>query len=242
MPLYRPPEITTSPLEDLILQMKSIGISSVESFPFPTPPPPAVVNSAITLLTNLGVVEPAAQRSSSNSKSILSTIDKALGKDPGINNRGDQSGLSELGCLVSKFPINPRYAKMIVMAHRFDDMSSSQSDTPKRYPLLSYTLSLVACLAERSVFDGEGMKSQALNKKEEDEDADGSGDEEEEESRDVANATQLDMLFYHNEGDAMARLKATGAFLFLFVQSWTNTKKAKAATIAKEVKVKNVKR
>ena len=35
---FSPPEIVSRPVDDLILQMKAMGIEKVINFPFPTPP------------------------------------------------------------------------------------------------------------------------------------------------------------------------------------------------------------
>ncbi len=47
MRTFLPPEITATPLEDVILQMKALGIKEIESFPFPTMPPRSSLLSAL---------------------------------------------------------------------------------------------------------------------------------------------------------------------------------------------------
>lgn len=140
MVLCHPPEISVTPLEDVLLRMKAMGIIHVDTFPFPTSPPPASITAAIQLLRNLGAINISDDR------------------------------LTSLGEQIARYPIGPRYAKMIVMAANTSDEK-----------LLAHTLTLVASLSERSPFnDGNDRRG----------------------------------AFRHVDGDAMARLKAIGAFLF----------------------------
>lgn len=101
--------------------MKAIGIDSIESFPFPTPPPVSAVRAAISLLVNLGALSFAG--------------------DPLNYHKGnaDFSGkLTALGEAISEFPLNPRYSKMIILASR----------SPPQLRLLPYVLTMVSALAE----------------------------------------------------------------------------------------------
>lgn len=45
------------PVEDLILQMKDLGIDRISNFPFPTPPDQEAVRAAEHLLVQLGALE-----------------------------------------------------------------------------------------------------------------------------------------------------------------------------------------
>jgi hypothetical protein len=44
-PQFTDPEILQVPCEQVILQMKNMGIQSIEKFPFPTPPSPELLKS-----------------------------------------------------------------------------------------------------------------------------------------------------------------------------------------------------
>ncbi|KAL9624760.1 MAG: hypothetical protein Q9160_001114 [Pyrenula sp. 1 TL-2023] len=50
------PEITTTPIESVVLQLKSMGIDNVEKFPFPTSPDHHSLLVAQRLLENLGLI------------------------------------------------------------------------------------------------------------------------------------------------------------------------------------------
>ena len=82
------------PIEGVILQMKAMGIANVVNFPFPTPPGRNNLRAAERLLVYLGALEPV-----------------------GFEGQGNESGgkITELGKLLSKFPVSPRYGKMCVI-------------------------------------------------------------------------------------------------------------------------------
>jgi ATP-dependent RNA helicase DHX37/DHR1 len=86
------PEILRTPIEGIILQMKSMYIEAVVNFPFPTPPDRAALKKAEATLTNLGALEPGA----------------AIGK--GLMAGGK---ITELGRSMALFPVNPRFGKML---------------------------------------------------------------------------------------------------------------------------------
>jgi ATP-dependent RNA helicase DHX37/DHR1 len=56
-PKFSEPEIRRKPVEDLILQMKDLGIDRISNFPFPTPPDSTAVKAAQNLLVQLGALE-----------------------------------------------------------------------------------------------------------------------------------------------------------------------------------------
>jgi len=54
---YPAPEIETNPLDSAILLLKTLGIPSLENFPWPTPPPKMHVNAAIKRLHAINAIE-----------------------------------------------------------------------------------------------------------------------------------------------------------------------------------------
>lgn len=85
---YTPPEIVRKPVEDLVLQLKTLNIDRLGNFPFPTSPDLKAIEVAEQLLVQLNALD-----SQSKTKTI-----------------------TELGRRMSVFPINPRYSKMLVIA------------------------------------------------------------------------------------------------------------------------------
>jgi ATP-dependent RNA helicase DHX37/DHR1 len=80
---YAAPEILRTPLESVVLQLKSMG-APVVNFPFPTPPDRESLQKAENLLSYLGALSPAGK-------------------------------VTKLGHELSLYPLNPRFARMLVM-------------------------------------------------------------------------------------------------------------------------------
>ena len=182
MDTFQAPEICRTPLEDLLLQMRSLGIKDVESFPFPTPPPLDKLRQALKLLTHLGILSNTGGFKSVQSESLLQKKENLRV----LKNSGGE--ITALGSLISRFPLNPRLSKMLVIAHRSN--------------MLSHGLNLVASLAEKSPF---------LNEQETIPDDTIMSEEELQE----CNSTAQLSLSKHPESDALARMKALGAFSFV---------------------------
>ena len=118
---HQDPEIVQTPLEDLLLQLRVLGIDNIESFPFPSSPPLSALRRAILLLTYLG-----AFASSQSITSSLFQLDSSLSIS--VNNDVKKKSLkigkvTSVGDQMAKFPINPRYAKMLVIAKRTGKIS-----------------------------------------------------------------------------------------------------------------------
>ncbi|KAF2203005.1 P-loop containing nucleoside triphosphate hydrolase protein [Delitschia confertaspora ATCC 74209] len=80
---YAAPEIQQTPLEGVVLQLKSMG-APVLNFPFPTPPDRENLKKAEDLLSYLGAISPDGK-------------------------------VTKLGHELSVYPLNPRFARMLVM-------------------------------------------------------------------------------------------------------------------------------
>ncbi|RLN88332.1 hypothetical protein BBJ28_00025842, partial [Nothophytophthora sp. Chile5] len=88
---FSSPEILCQPIDDLVLQMKAMGIHNVLQFPFPTPPDRVAVQNALVTLVNLGAVS-----------------------------SGEDEAITALGRALVKFPVAARFAKMLLLAQRLD--------------------------------------------------------------------------------------------------------------------------
>ncbi|TMW68158.1 hypothetical protein Poli38472_007830 [Pythium oligandrum] len=84
---FSPPEILCQPIEDLVLQMKAMGIHNVLQFPFPTPPEQQAIKNALTTLTHLAAIT-----------------------------EGEEEAITPLGRVLVKFPVAARFAKMLLLA------------------------------------------------------------------------------------------------------------------------------
>ena len=107
---FTEPEILRTSLASVILQMLSLGFGDISSFPFLTPPDSRGVKAAFDLLIELGAVRPST--SSGSGRTSSGTGRTGSGAD------SDSPRLTELGREISRLPIDPRFARMLVEARR----------------------------------------------------------------------------------------------------------------------------
>lgn len=88
------PDIQKKPVEDLVLQMKCMGIDKVINFPFPSPPDATQLEVAENKLKILGALEYV-----SDTKDSLTRV-------------------TPLGKAISAFPVAPRFGKMLALSHQ----------------------------------------------------------------------------------------------------------------------------
>jgi len=89
---FTEPEILRTSLASVILQMLSLGFGDITAFPFLTPPDSRGVKAAFDLLTELGAVR------------------ASTGSEP--------HALTRIGRDISRIPIDPRFARMLIEAGR----------------------------------------------------------------------------------------------------------------------------
>lgn len=93
------PDIQKKPVEDLMLQMKCMGIDKVVNFPFPSPPDLVQLKVAEQKLMLLGALENATNCAA---KSAGETVTR----------------ITALGKAISVFPVAPRFGKMLALSHQ----------------------------------------------------------------------------------------------------------------------------
>ena len=197
MPTFAPPQMDTTPLEDVLLQMRALGIRDVEAFPFPSPPPVQRLQQALKLLIHIGAISKDVSL-----KQVA--IDSKVRKEALRVQAHSGGRLTELGRLIAQFPLNPRLAKMLVVAHQSG--------------LLSHCLKLVATLAEKSPFVGAAERSSNLGAAGVDDEGDAvDAGEEAEDNREGV------VLRTHPDSDALARLRALGAYMHMGSRSSGNS-------------------
>ena len=128
---FTQPDILRRPVDDLVLQMKAINIDKVVNFPFPTPPECKVLETAEKLLIDLGALAPKKTR-----KGVVTSV------------------ITSLGRTMTKFPVSPRYAKMLCLGHQNQ--------------CLQYVIVMVAALTVHEIFssgssEGEDKKEHLSN-------------------------------------------------------------------------------
>lgn len=122
------PEILRMPVESVVLNMKSMGIDTIVNFPFPTPPDRKALDKAERVLGYLGAVEQKSRR------------------------------ITEVGRAMSKLPLSPRFAKMLVVGNQMECLPyvvAVVSALSVGDPFLNEHEAGVAMVAEQSEADEE---------------------------------------------------------------------------------------
>ncbi|XP_011697160.1 PREDICTED: probable ATP-dependent RNA helicase kurz [Wasmannia auropunctata] len=93
---YSQSEIQRKPVDDLLLQMKTMNIDKVVNFPFPTPPDIVQLKSAEKRLTILEALQPPSKKQ----EEIYC------------------AKVTPLGRSIAAFPVSPCYGKMLALSHQ----------------------------------------------------------------------------------------------------------------------------
>jgi len=89
-PEFTEPEITRTNLASVILQMASLGLGDVETFPFVEPPELRNIRDGVALLEELDAVDP--------------------------EHEGTRKWLTPIGRQLARLPIDPRFGRMVIAA------------------------------------------------------------------------------------------------------------------------------
>lgn len=94
-PEFSQPDIQQKPVDDLMLQMRCMGIDRVVHFPFPTPPNQLQLQAAEQRLSVLGALE---------------------AREGGQEDT--PPAITKLGRVISRFPVAPRFGKMLALSNQ----------------------------------------------------------------------------------------------------------------------------
>ncbi|KAG8224605.1 hypothetical protein J437_LFUL009178 [Ladona fulva] len=139
-PEFSIPEIQRRPVDDLMLQMKVMGIHKVVNFPFPSAPDLLQLRAAERRLVLLGALEVPKMKQDR----FVANVDMKKAAEEYA------SEVTELGRVIGAFPVAPRFGKMLALSHQHEE-------------LLPLTICLVAALSVQEVF----QVPQNINSKEE---------------------------------------------------------------------------
>lgn len=126
---FSDPEILKAPLDQTILQLKAIGTQNIFKFPFVTMPETGPIKAALRHLTILGALDVVDRRQIDNLLGVRKS-DGKLTSDP--------TRVNKLGSLLSKVPLSPKFAKMLVVALKYD--------------LAHFAIMMVACMSVSELF------------------------------------------------------------------------------------------
>eukprot|EP01135_Chromosphaera_perkinsii_P002097 Nk52_evm31s217 gene=Nk52_evmTU31s217 len=162
---FSAPEIQNMPIEGLVLQMKCMNIDNVLNFPFPTNPGQSALAAAEKVLCHLGA------------------LDK------------DTKKITAVGRLMAKFPLAPRFSKMLVVGMKYD--------------ILDFVIVIVSALTVKDIFnldDNSGI--------------DGDKGVIDEDDNERLSRIKFKLLqkwaskSHHDQSDVLTMLKVVGAFEF----------------------------
>jgi ATP-dependent RNA helicase DHX37/DHR1 len=177
---FTDPDILRTPVDGVVLQMKSLGIGDVARFPFPTPPDRGGLESAVRSLTHIGALSvPTTTRGTlEDAEDYRSTI------------------ITDVGRSMNQFPLNPRYAKMLLMA-------------TQEPAVLPHVIAIVAALTVKQMFLHDSQMN-AMKQKEEEKDE----EEIEKETKVKKAVVNAKKQWVSETSDVLSMLRAVGAYEF----------------------------
>ena len=168
MDKFTEPQISTSPLSQVILTLKSMKVKNIYSFPFITKPKLFFIDKSLEHLVNVGAVDIPDIENINKINRIMNmlkdknndNIDNNINdnnednlekneENEDLEERKDTTTITEIGKLMAKFPVEPKLGKILIMANNFD--------------LVEYAILIVAILSIENLID---FTSLNLSKKE----------------------------------------------------------------------------
>ena len=144
MDKFTEPQISTSPLSQVILTLKSMKVKNIYSFPFITKPKLFFIDKSLEHLVNVGAVDIPDIENINKINRIMNMlkVNENIEKDEiseDLEQRKDSTTITEIGKLMAKFPVEPKLGKILIMANNFD--------------LLEYAILIVAILSIENLID-----------------------------------------------------------------------------------------
>ena len=175
MDKFTEPQISTSPLSQVILTLKNMKVKNIYLFPFVTKPKLYFIDKSLEHLVNVGAIDIPDIENMNKLNRIMNWLknnqeeNKDKEKKDEINNenkdddseihndeeseeiekRKDSTSITEIGKLMARFPVEPKFAKILIMANNFN--------------LLEYAIIIVAIFSIENLID---FTSLNLSKKE----------------------------------------------------------------------------
>ncbi|WP_053353367.1 ATP-dependent RNA helicase HrpA [Leucobacter musarum] len=119
-PEFTEPEVRRTGLASVILQMLALGLGDIARFPFLTPPDQRGIADGLGLLTELGAVEAARGARSGGDARGRGGRGRGRGGDGAGGERGGTHRITKIGRELSRLPLEPRFARMVLEARRHE--------------------------------------------------------------------------------------------------------------------------
>ncbi len=149
MERYTEPQILSCPLDQTILYLKSLKITDVSKFPFLTFPEKIFVERALRHLIIIGGLQ-AEENNLVKLKIVENEMNKLNKAESSNIDYHDNTSITEIGKLMVKFPLPPKYSKIIILANKFG--------------LLHYAIVLVGVLNIENIFNFQNEDKDQVNK------------------------------------------------------------------------------
>ena len=178
MDKFTEPQISTSPLSQVILTLKTMKVKNIYLFPFITKPKLYFIDKSLEHLVNIGAVDIPDIENMNKLNRIMNmlknskennnnndrdnkgndkddkekedeNIDEDKKDEEKMEKRKDSTSITEIGKLMSRFPVEPKLAKILIMANNFD--------------IIEYAILIVVILSIENLID---FTSLNLSKKE----------------------------------------------------------------------------
>ena len=177
MDKFTEPQISTSPLSQVILTLKYMKVKNIYLFPFVTKPKLYFIDKSLEHLVNIGAIDIPDIENMNKLNTIMNMLkdnqednqndnkdneneknnenknhEKEIEdnkENEEIEKRKDSSTITEIGKLMARFPVEPKLAKILIMANNFD--------------LLEYAILIVVILSIENLIDFTALN---LSKKE----------------------------------------------------------------------------
>ena len=168
MDKFTEPQISTSPLSQVILTLKSMKVKNIYLFPFVTKPKLYFIDKSLEHLVNIGAVDipdienmnklnrimnmlknNKEENNKENNEKDDENMEEDNKEEKDMEKRKDSTSITEIGKLMSRFPVEPKLAKILIMANNFD--------------IIEYAIIIVVILSIENLID---FTSLNLSKKE----------------------------------------------------------------------------
>ena len=168
MDKFTEPQISTSPLSQVILTLKSMKVKNIYLFPFVTKPKLYFIDKSLEHLVNIGAVDipdienmnklnrimnmlknNKEENNKENNEKNDENMEEDNKEEKDMEKRKDSTSITEIGKLMARFPVEPKLAKILIMANNFD--------------IIEYAIIIVVILSIENLID---FTSLNLSKKE----------------------------------------------------------------------------
>ena len=144
MEKFTQPQISSSPLSQIILTLKSMNVKNIHKFPFLTKPNNFFLYKGIEHLIVLDALKSDDNENEIRINKILNLLKLNKENEDDNNELNDSTIITDIGRLMSKFPIEPKFSKLLIMSKEFN--------------LIEYFIIIVSFLAIENPFDFSSMK------------------------------------------------------------------------------------